>query len=360
MNRIHLILISGILLLQACGGIKRMEKRLPLSISPAKLELVTNQKTNPYTILVEYTLTIPREYVPSCGRLIYAPRFVAGKNEYTLPPLIINGKIFNRIENRTLALGNAIADNPEAVRVVAENQGMQVKMSQRIPFQLWMPASKLIAVSILDVCGHETTLSTQTLAEGVMYIPLDLGPVRVKYVQKEIQKKEEGTARFYYPVNHYNVDPALYNNQEQLDKIDNLITKISADPLMYITQIVITGISSPDGPYAYNQTLAKERAMAIKNYLVKGFQLNSNLFTVKEIAEDWTGLRKLITESAIPDKSAVLRILDRTTDDETREIALYELPQYTYIRENLLPQLRRVVYEIFYTAKQIEEEPVPE
>lgn len=59
-------------------------------------------------------------------------------------------------------------------------------------------------------------------------------------------------------------------------------------------------------------------------------------------------------------KEEVLDLIDRISDDDQREIALRKLPQYTYIKQNFYPQLRKVTYEIFYTIEETEEiiEPV--
>lgn len=360
MNHLYIILISGIFILQSCGGLHRMSEKPAPTVTPSKLELMVNQNTDPYTIPVQFTLNIPKNYVRSCARLIITPHFTAQGNDYTLTPIIVQGKKYNEIEQRLLLLEGTPLDHPEAKRYMATRDEMQIPIQAQVPFQTWMPNAKFTLSYVMEACDETAILPEQTLSDGVIYIPLGPGPVRVKYVQTTVTHKKEGFARFYYPVNRYNVDPALYNNRAQLDSMTNLIRQVMSDSLMHFSRIVITGICSPDGSWKYNEILAKERANDIKNYLANTLKIDDALITTNYIAEDWNGLIQLIKESSMANKEQVLDIIDRISDDDQREIALRKLPQYTYMKQNFYPQLRKVTYEIYYTMEETHEEVVPE
>lgn len=359
MNRIY-CLFFVLLFLQACGGFKCVEKKAPLAVTPERLELVVDQDTEPYTIPVNFILDIPKGYVPAKARLVYTPRLKAPGNEYTLVPLVITGRNLAKQEERQELLQHQVPDYPDALREVMKREDIQIQFNETIPFQLWMAKAKLVADVKLEACSKSVELYTQTLAPGVVYIPLAPGPVRIKYVTKEIVKKEEGFARFYYPVNGYIVDPALSNNQEQLDDMIRLVQKVKSDTLLHLNKIVITGICSPEGSYLYNENLSRRRAGFIREYLVNHAGIPASQIETKNIAEDWPGLRKLIYSSSVPGMEKVLSILDGPYDDNQKEVLLMRSPQYNYIKQNLFPLLRKVVYEIFYTAKETVEEPQPE
>lgn len=360
MNHVYILFLIISLLLQACGGFKRVEKKAQLTTSPNNLELFVNHKTNPYTIPVNYTLNIPKNYIPSCARLIYTPHLIAPEKEYAMTPIVITGKDFARQEDRKAFLRHEKPDYPNALHYLADNNNTQIQISESIPFQQWMPGAKLTASVSLEACNRQTQLYNLEVAPNVVYIPLAPGPVRVKYIPKEILQKEEGFAHFHYPVNGYVVDPAMQNNQQQLKDMIRLVQKVKLDTSLHITKIVITGICSPEGPYFYNENLARKRAGFIHQYLVDHMNIKPNLIEARYIAEDWDGLRKLIVNSTKPGISSVLSILDGPYDVNQRETLLSGSSQYNYIKQNLFPQLRKVTYEIFYTKLEKYKEVVPE
>lgn len=362
MNRIYMVFAIAMLVLQACGGVKRVEKKPQVMVTPEKQQLFVNVKTDPYTVQVNYTLNVPRNYVPSCSRLIYSPFFVGQGNEYALTPIVITGKNYYRLDERLQLFGEQLQqpDVPGAVNLISTGDSMKVVMSQVVPFQLWMPDSKLVAKVSLEACDHKVDLYDQILADGMVYIPQSLGPVVVEYVKKEVSKKEEGFARFYYPVNGYTVDPRLFDNGRQLNDMTELIRKVMDDTAAVVNRIVITGICSPDGSWTYNENLAKKRAENIRDYLVANIKIPANLLDVKYIAEDWGGLQKLIEGSDMPGKDAALSIIDRVAEPDQREAVLRRLPDFKYIKEYFYPELRKVSYEVYYTVKETVIEVKPE
>ena len=357
MNRNYVILVIILVVIQACGGVKRVEKKPALTTTPDKQQLFVNQKTDPYTVDVNYTLNVPEGYVPSCARLIYAPAFVASGHEYALTPVVITGKNYARLDERHQFFQDEQPDYPGATHVVASPNAMHIPVSQTVPFELWMPESKLVAKVTLESCDRGTLLYSMDMANGMVYLPQAPGPVIVEFVKKEIEKKEEGFAQLRYPVNGYTIDPALFNNRQQLQDMTDLIRKIMSDTLAKVNRIVITGICSPDGSWVYNENLANKRAESVRNYLVEKENIDNNLLDVKYIAEDWNGLKKLIEESDLANKQKMLDIIDQVSNPDQREAALRQLPQFSYIKQNFYPKLRKVSYEIYYTVKEVIVEP---
>ncbi len=360
MNRLSIVLVGSLLIVVSCGGFRQMGKKPWITVTPEKVGLFVNQQSDPYIIQVDYTLNVPAHYVPACGRLIWQPYFTGNGQRLDLTPVIITGKEYVRREGRLEALEGQLPDYPGIVPLMTKKGTMNIKLSQAVPFQLWMTQAKLMAGVSLEACDRKTELYELTLADGVVYIPQDPGPVRVKYIQKEIEKNEEGFARFLYPVNGYVVDPAIYRNRQELDDMTNMIKKVMTDSSMHVLRIVVTGICSPDGPYIYNESLAKRRAESVEKYLEVHGKVDPGMIEMKYIPEDWDGLRKLLGESTMPGKKVAIGIIDRIGHPDQREAELRKLPQFNYIKQNFYPQLRKVTYEIYYTVKEMVEEVIPE
>lgn len=80
------------------------------------------------------------------------------------------------------------------------------------------------------------------------------------------------TICLYFYMNKSDIVKNYHNNQSELDKFDRFITQLStANSQKYIRTITIRGACSFDGPYAYNERLAKSRAEATHNYLLKRY-----------------------------------------------------------------------------------------
>lgn len=352
MKYTYYILSMGFLILQACGGLKQVEKKPHLTTTPEKLFLVVDTKADPYVIPVNYILHIPREYVPSCARLVYSPRLVAPGHEYLLTPLVITGKNYDRLQVRRQFFGDKQPDYSDILKLESHGDSMSIRLSERIPFELWMADAKLEATIVLDACDRKTLLYTRELAGGIFYMPVMPGPALVKYVKKDVEKLQEEITRFYYPVNGYRTEPAWHNNGERLDAVSALLRTIQADTSKHIGRIVVTGTCSPDGTWGYNEVLAKRRAEYFRNDLIRYSGVPADSVKTEFVPEDWKGLADLIEKSSLPDKDTLLKTICDVHDPVQREAALRRFPQFGYIKTNFYPRLRKVTCRIYYTIKE--------
>lgn len=154
MNHLYLLLISGILILQSCGGLHRTSQKPVPTTTPPQLELTVDQNSDLYTIPVSFTLNIPKNYIPSCARLIVIPHFSAQGYDQKLTPVIIQGKKHHTIEQRLFELEGISPDYPEAKRYVSDGNEMQIKINEDVPFQTWMPTSNLVLHSTLEAATN--------------------------------------------------------------------------------------------------------------------------------------------------------------------------------------------------------------
>ena len=152
------ILLGCLCILLLESGVKRIEKKPALTITPSRLQLFVDQHTDPYTIKIVYTLNIPHGFIPSCARMVYQPYFLSAGHRYDLTPLVVSGKNNLRQEKRLTALTDKQPDYPEALRLISEGEGMQVRLSETVPFELWMAQAKLRADVTLEACGRWSDL----------------------------------------------------------------------------------------------------------------------------------------------------------------------------------------------------------
>lgn len=359
MKTIYYLFLIFTFSLFACGSIKEKSGKSPLTISPVHPELFVNQKTDPYTIRVKYTLNIPADFLSAKDRLVYVPRIIAPGHEYALKPLVVSGSKFRK-KHRKLGENSLPSVNiSEGRKFQWIERNMQIEIDEVVPFQLWMTQAKLLGTAIVET-RHTVKTFTQTVANGIVYIPLGPGPVRVKYVEKEIPVSQEMIFYFRYPVNVSFLYPDLSDNLEQLNKLGDLLLQIKHSPSQTLDRIVITGMSSPDGSLAYNERLSMKRANNFLQYLENTSGPFNIRIEVRTEPQDWQGFLKLVEESDIPDKKAVLSILNSDRTAQQKNKALQQLPHYKYLFEHIYPQLQQTSCSVYYTTTMIKTIPVPE
>ena len=129
--------------------------------------------------------------------------------------------------------------------------------------------------------------------------------------------------RIFYPVNETKLHEDYMDNANQLHRI---LKHLEKSP--QIDSITIYSYASPEGSYAFNKHLARERGKTAKQYLLSVIpserQLPDSLVIIDPTAENWEGLRdRVYYHYQHEDKAEVLAILDRTDiTDERRKVLL--------------------------------------
>jgi len=154
-----------------------------------------------------------------------------------------------------------------------------------------------------------------------------------------------------YQINVSKLAPKLGSNPRELDDLDRFVRSLVLDTLKQVRRVVITGYSSPDGPLALNQRLAKARMQDFLNYVNTKYDF-SKRFDVKSswVAEDWESCRILVDQSSsMPEREQVLAIIDGPDSGAEKQARLKRMPAvWNYMKKNILPPLRRVEVEVQY------------
>lgn len=350
-NLVFYTLLSLVALsLFSCSATRRMENRRPLQATPQTQRLTVDLQAEPNIVQIRYMVQIPARYVPRKAQVIYESYLTDGVNNCPVSKIYLNGRTFQRVVWRQERLEGQPTQFSDGDVFVSGRESMTVVTNANVPFEEWMSDADLETRTSVRQCGVVTQLDRQVLARGVEYIPLVVVSEPVALPQPII-RQEQGIACLTYVMDGYQVNPAHGNNAAELDKMESLLNRVLRDSLLSAERIVITGICSPDGLYASNQELARNRAETVKNYLVTRLGVSPHLIHLDYIAEDWVGLRDAVEKSDLQDKSAVLSLIDSSLSPDAKSRALIRLPQYQFIKTQILPGLRRVQYTIFYTEK---------
>lgn len=150
----------------------------------------------------------------------------------------------------------------------------------------------------------------------------------------------------YFKLADTQVDTEYLSNRQNL----KLIEKIFVGRCCRIDSVTIEAWSSPEGPEAFNASLAEKRAAALEDLIVKASHgsLDQTRIRSVHVAEDWEGLQRLVSEGYFRhDREKVISILtDASIGDETRKWRLKQLDggyTWDFLYRRYMPLLRHAV-----------------
>ena len=155
--------------------------------------------------------------------------------------------------------------------------------------------------------------------------------------------KSSETVMLYFSNASSMLDLTYSDNAMMLSILDRTFSDRSM--LERMDYVTITGASSPDGYSDRNEQLASERALAIKNYIVRKHpHVNRDRILTFSAGEDWDGLRRLIeADYNTPYRNEALKILNLTLSGEAKRKQLRQLASgktYKYLSANMFPHMR--------------------
>ena len=148
---------------------------------------------------------------------------------------------------------------------------------------------------------------------------------------------------FHFRMNKHLLDKGYMNNSIILQKLDSLLGNEKI--IERLDSIEVVASSSPEGMLKHNRWLARERAKAIKGYIVWKYpHINQWSIHIASVDEGWNGLRKLVeADHKVPDREKVLVLIDTDVNHATKVWRLKQIQQgasWRYIANNCLKQLR--------------------
>lgn len=326
------------------------------------------------SLYVDMAVTTEGRNVPSRMSADFTPVLVSGERSLALPAVSLMGRNSYRNHRRALALMSAkergAYEKSAPYYVVPDYKG-DSRMDYRLalPYEAWMSSAKLTLQRIDCDCGKSSVTDVRLLAgkvslEEVIVIERYRIEPHLAYIRPEAEavksRAEQGESFLDFAVGKTSVNPEFGRNAAELEKIRRMIDLVQDDKDLTIKRIVIVGYASPEGSLAMNERLSEGRAKALRDYLQSRYPaIPGSLYSIRFGGENWDDLVKAVQTSDMPDKQAVLDIIDRYSIIGGREAKLMALKGGTpwrYMLREMFPSLRKVTVTVDYDVRNFDAE----
>lgn len=283
-----------------------------------------------------------------------------GQIEKALAPVIVNGRIRQKVYDREQALGYADAEvAPYAVVRRENNASQQVAYEVSVPYEKWMRGANLVLREESEGCAscemgeYEQALGTilpvRQIAEPA-YTAVYVEP-RAEEVKR---RDEQCELHLNYRVGRSEVLPNLGNNQEELKRLQDMVDRVRANNDLTLTGFRITGYASPEGSFKSNMTLSERRAKALAEHFRRANKWDRKLFTTDWKGEDWEGLQRAVEASSLDTKDQVLAVIRDEENPDARDAKLRAIDggkTYNTLLNDFYPPLRRSFCVVDFTVR---------
>ncbi len=286
-----------------------------------------------------------------------------GSKEEVFPPIVLDGKIRNKVYKRSQKLNSVEAPpyhDDEAQTIIRRKNGSDQSYAYEATskYQRWMLSGRVELREAVYGCVNcekgegETGLLDMVLPEHIpsyatFAVEPEPEPVKVREETRE--------ANINFRWDKYDIVPGFMNNRAELESIKQSIGIIDDNPDMTITGIFISGYASPEGSKAHNDLLTENRAQALAQYIRKNINAQVPV-EAKGYGEDWDGLKRILQgRPDFPGSAEILaKLAENPGDLDAFEKSFRTLmPEGAYERldEEIYPELRHNYYKVEYNVR---------
>lgn len=283
-----------------------------------------------------------------------------GTHRVEMPQMVVNGRFQRQMERRWEKIHKGTPRETGAT-LIYENLRRGSRRapvySHEVAWQNWMNDSWLELHSRYFTCSrtgeqHMRVIKTAipapaTKPRAELTKP---APKVVLPVDANGKGSLKQTAMIEFPVNGHEIDPTLARNSEELGKIRDVLAAVR-DSEMVLVSLALHGYASPEGKFYVNDRLAAQRVEALKQWIVNTFGISSDRVSTSRTPEDWAGLRRAVAASSLPDKAALLGIIDSNEAPDTKEAMLRTHSSWSVLLRDFMPALRRTEYTVDYKVR---------
>lgn len=331
-------------------------------------------------VVVSFDVEAGRKAVSGDMTLVYAPVITDGQYRVSLPAVMVQGRRGAASwERREWVSGNEAAYGEGVLKLKNKQRSAY---SASVPFQPWMEGAVLEAETVVAGCCSRQA-GMLILAENIIPAPAAVKapvievvpepvPAEVNYTIAETlahtfpfvlpvsefdpnepikfyDDERDNSLIVYYRINNYDIEPEYADNYQTLVNLTAAINIILRSDDSNVERVVVAGFASPEGPFEVNDRLAWERAVSVKEYIIKQTGVPDGMITLFNGSADWRGLRLLVErETTMQGRREVLDIIDNypvwdhysQTGRMTLIRRLNNGRTYEYMARHIFPKLR--------------------
>ncbi|MDR0510319.1 MAG: OmpA family protein [Rikenellaceae bacterium] len=196
----------------------------------------------------------------------------------------------------------------------------------------------------------------EALAERFPFLEYSYGAVDGNMPGKEAKRN---ALVVYFRQNQRVIEHPFRNNDRTLAEFIASIRAIENSGNSRVSGVVIAGFASPEGTYNYNDQLSRDRAAALKSFVINNTGISPNAIHIYGGGEDWDGLRDQVAASSIGYRNEILRLIDNVPvwDNASSAIKEQKLKSigggepYRYMYSRFFPDLRNATYlKVYYES----------
>lgn len=308
---------------------------------------------------VSFSVTPAKKPVRSNYKMTLTPYLYNNSDTISLEPIEIVGRQWVRKEKQRQRLTGNIME--AANRIIPTNEPSRYQIS--VPYRKYMDHLSLRLLQTVEGCCTAKIIGNEELANNLV---LRTSPVayevtaQVSYITPAVEsvkvRQQSGGAQIQFEQGRYRLLSCMGNNKQIINKIRESIELVNDNQFTEIKKISLVSYASPEGTWAYNSTLSRNRTKVVLDYVRDTYQLPVGIFCVESLSEDWNTLAQLVAADTTLSlhKERLLNIInsDAHPDLKDQQIMNFEkgVP-YKYMLAALYPQLRRATYRIDYQVK---------
>ncbi len=114
---------------------------------------------------------------------------------------------------------------------------------------------------------------------------------------------------FNFRANSTCIDTTYSTNAENLHKINAFVKTLSEDSTIKISNLLLFGMTSPDGSHRWNKKIGNERINNVEKLVRSHINIPDSIITRKECDIAWEYLASMVGQSDISHRSEILKIL---------------------------------------------------
>ena len=334
LKKLYLLLAVAAVVLSSCSSKMKSMKPEYFTVTPGVLEVVGSEI--PATIDGRF----PAKFFNKKSVLTITPVLKYEGGEAMSEPVTFQGEKV-RGNDRTISYENG-GNFKMKIQYDYIPEMEDAELYLRFVINKGNKRTEVPEVKVADGCIATSQLYRQTAASANIAVGEDA-------FQRVIKQAKEANIMFL--IQQTNLRTSELNSTE-MEEFRAALKDVATDyENKVLDEIKVSAYASPDGGVMLNDGLAvvreintaKQMRKELKNAKLDGY------VDSEYTAEDWEGFKELISQSNLPDKELILRLLSMYTDPEEREQQIKNISSvYSELADEILPKLRRARVTLNY------------